>query len=184
MAYSRRDLIGHYVVPSGEGERCQHACCRNYHVNLEHAGARRLHRASQDDLMRHLGKVKTEREAVKIVNELERRDRAAERKEQRQEARRARYAADRMEREGIIEWSYVTAEADTRGHMLNRRGEALGVDPRSLFRGPSSRARKYASDELLEHWQSNPRPTEAMFAGRDARLYEDYTDRRPRRRVA
>ena len=182
MAYSRRDLIGHYVVPSGQGEPCQHACCRNYRVRLEHGGARRLHRASEADLMRHLQQARSDREAVRIVNELERRDRAAERKEQRQEARRSRFAADRMEREAIREYSYVSAEAATRGHMLNRRGEALGVDPRSLFTGPSSRARKYASEELLEHWQSNPRPTEAMFAGRDARVYEDYTDRRPRPR--
>jgi hypothetical protein len=153
-------------------------------MRLEHGGARRLHRASEADLMRHLAQAKTDRDAVRIVNEIERRDRAAERKEQRQEVRRARFAADRMEREAIREYSYVAAEADTRGHMLNRRGEALGIDPRSLFTGPASRARKYASAELLEHWQSSPRPTEAMFAGRDARLYEDYTDRRPRRRRA
>jgi hypothetical protein len=184
VPYSSRDLIGHYVTPPGEDKPCQHACCRDYRVRLEHAPARRLHRAPEADLLAHLRETRSEREAVRIVNEIERRDRAAERKERRQEARRARFAADSMEREAIREYSYVSAEAATRGHMLNRRGEALGVDPRSLFTGPAARARKYASPELLEHWQQHGRPTEAMFAGRDTRVGEDYTDRRGRRRVA
>jgi hypothetical protein len=68
--------------------------------------------------------------------------------------------------------------------MLNRRGQAQDIDPRSLFTGPASRARKYASVELLEHWETHHRPTEAMFAGRDTRVMEDFTDRRARRRVA
>lgn len=54
--------------------------------------------------------------------------------------------------------------------MLNRRGREAGVDPRSLFTGPESRVRKYASDELLAHWEYNRRPTEAYFSGADARI--------------
>jgi hypothetical protein len=28
----------------------------------------------------------------------------------------------------------------------------------SLFKGPNARARKYASEELIEWWTANPRP--------------------------
>ena len=59
--------------------------------------------------------------------------------------------------------------------MLNRAGQAAGIGPRSLFTGPEARARKYASEELREHWQSPPRPTAAHFEGRDTRMFERYT---------
>jgi hypothetical protein len=64
--------------------------------------------------------------------------------------------------------------------MLNAAGRAQGIDPRSLFTGPESRARRYASEELLEHWQSHHRPTARFFAGKDSRVYEKYSA--PRRR--
>lgn len=54
--------------------------------------------------------------------------------------------------------------------MLNRRGREAGVNERTLFTGPESRARKYASEELLEYWEHHPRPTEAYFAGQDTRI--------------
>ena len=43
---------------------------------------------------------------------------------------------------------YIEAEARCRGHMLNKRGEALGVDPQSLMFGNSKRMNAYASDEF------------------------------------
>ena len=55
--------------------------------------------------------------------------------------------------------SYDRAEGATRGHLLSPAGRAAGVDPRSLFTGPESRARKYASRELLDYWQENGRLT-------------------------
>jgi len=54
--------------------------------------------------------------------------------------------------------------------MLKRRGQDAGIYPRSLFTGPESRARKYASEELLAHSGWNPRPTEAYFSGADTRI--------------
>lgn len=54
--------------------------------------------------------------------------------------------------------------------MLNRRGREAGIDERPLFRGPEARARKYASEELLNYWEDHPRPTEAYFRGEDTRL--------------
>lgn len=68
------------------------------------------------------------------------------------EAARAEYEAD-------IRARYRTAEDATRGHMLTREGEAKGLDPEALFTGPESRARRYASPELLEWWDEHGRLT-------------------------
>lgn len=49
------------------------------------------------------------------------------------------------------EWQferYIAAENHCRGHMLNRRGQAAGVDPQSLMFGNSKRMQAYASDEF------------------------------------
>lgn len=55
--------------------------------------------------------------------------------------------------------AYLDAETATRGHMLSREGQAAGIDPRALFTGPESRARRWASDELLQWWDDNGRPS-------------------------
>ena len=57
----------------------------------------------------------------------------------------------------------VAAEAATNGYMLSPAGKRAGVDPHTLFTGPESRARKYASPELKEWWDQNGRPTAADF---------------------
>jgi hypothetical protein len=57
------------------------------------------------------------------------------------------------------------AEAATNGFMLNRTGQRLGVDERSLFAGPESRVLKYASAELIEWFQWHPRPTRISWFG-------------------
>jgi hypothetical protein len=49
--------------------------------------------------------------------------------------------------------------------MLNRVGRYRGVDERSLFIGPESRVRKYASAELIEWFESHPRPTRVAWFG-------------------
>ncbi|GAA5104763.1 phage minor capsid protein [Haloechinothrix salitolerans] len=59
---------------------------------------------------------------------------------------------------------YIAAEDATRGHMLTPAGEAAGVDPRELFTGPASRARKWASPELREWWDANGRMTFDEYA--------------------
>ena len=69
-----------------------------------------------------------------------------------------------------VERQWLAAETATKGYMLNRRSREAGIDERTLFRGPEARARKYASEELLNFWQENPRPTEAYFRGEDTRL--------------
>jgi hypothetical protein len=59
------------------------------------------------------------------------------------------------------------------------RAEAQRQERRRAY-GPEARARRYASEELINHWQEHPRPTGAMFAGRDTRVREQYSA--PRRK--
>ncbi|SDD86472.1 phage minor capsid protein [Actinokineospora iranica] len=54
---------------------------------------------------------------------------------------------------------YIAAEDATRGHMVTPAGQAAGIDPHALFTGPESRARKWASDELKEWWDTHGRIT-------------------------
>lgn len=61
------------------------------------------------------------------------------------------------------EAAYEIAERETNGALLNDRGRAAGIDPYSLFIGPDVRARAYASEELLEHWERRRRVTFAAF---------------------
>lgn len=55
--------------------------------------------------------------------------------------------------------SWLDAENATNGYLVNKAGERAKVNPRSLFLGPESRARKYASPELLDYWQEHGRMT-------------------------
>jgi hypothetical protein len=57
----------------------------------------------------------------------------------------------------------VMAENATNGYMLSPAGKKAGIEPYSLFTGPESRARKYASPELKEWFDQNGRPTAADF---------------------
>lgn len=84
----------------------------------------------------------------------------------------------RAEYDETLYAQYVAAEEATRGAMLNARGRAKGIDPFSLFMGNETRALAYASEELVEHWESYPRITYAKFerqwqAQREAELVED-----------
>ncbi|MEU5847447.1 phage minor capsid protein [Saccharopolyspora shandongensis] len=55
--------------------------------------------------------------------------------------------------------AYIAAEAATNGYLLSNEAEAAGIEPLSLFTGPAARARRWASDELLEWWDENGRLT-------------------------
>ncbi|GAB2702529.1 hypothetical protein BKA24_001664 [Microbacterium marinum] len=52
---------------------------------------------------------------------------------------------------------YTRAETETNGRLVNAEGRARGIDPMSLFLGPAARARRWASEELLDHWTRHPR---------------------------
>ncbi|MEV4020177.1 hypothetical protein AB0J35_57845 [Nonomuraea angiospora] len=101
----------------------------------------------------------------------------------RREERRAALEADRRAGESLDQtvarlyrdWTHtqwLQAENATNGFLLNKAGQAAGVDPLSLFSGPTSRATKYASEELRRWWNDHPRMTltefRAQFLGREA----------------
>lgn len=175
--YNRRDLFKHWIRRDQQINRpCTHACCRGFRPHPEHypvvMPARYLRNASDDDLAEHYDRCPEGNPACRdqVLNELHRRDELQERRDARQRARATRWSDRRALRTTELERSYVDAEAATKGNMLNRRGREAGIDERTLFRGPESRARKYASEELLNYWEDHPRPTEAYFRGEDTRL--------------
>jgi hypothetical protein len=79
-------------------------------------------------------------------------------------ARRRRQDAEQEYRDEVYR-QWLAAEAATNGYMLNRAGQRGGIDERSLFTGPESRVRKYASPELIEWFESHPRPTRVSWFG-------------------
>lgn len=63
----------------------------------------------------------------------------------------------RAEFELYLESAYERAADATNDRLLNEAGRRAGVKPVSLFMGPAVRAYKYASPELIEHWERYPR---------------------------
>jgi hypothetical protein len=78
--------------------------------------------------------------------------------------RRRRQDAEQEYRDEVYR-QWRAAEAATNGYMLNRSGLREGIDERSLFAGPESRVRKYASPELIEWFESHLRPTRVSWFG-------------------
>lgn len=68
----------------------------------------------------------------------------------------------REEFESYAASQYLQAE-DEVGFMLNAEGRAKGVDAYSLFSGPVSRVKKYASEELQSWFGRNGRHTLASY---------------------
>jgi hypothetical protein len=76
----------------------------------------------------------------------------------------------------VLYSQYERAAAATNDRLVNADGRRRGIDPISLFMGPASRARRWASEELIEHWETNARVTFADFerqwsAHREAEMY-------------
>ncbi|WP_399088008.1 phage minor capsid protein [Streptomyces sp. BBFR2] len=81
------------------------------------------------------------------------------------EAQRTAYTREQVRelyREHIAA-QWLEAEDALRGHLLNRRAEADGVDPRSLFTGPAHVAYARASEDLIRWWETHPRTTLAEY---------------------
>lgn len=57
------------------------------------------------------------------------------------------------------EQAFLRAERDCRGELTNDDGRRQSIDPRSLFIGTDAHARRWASEELIEWWEDNGRPT-------------------------
>lgn len=73
------------------------------------------------------------------------------------------YREMREEFELHIEAAHASAEAGTRGAMLNKHGRAEGIDAYSLMTGPWSRVERYGSAELIEWCELHGRPSVARF---------------------
>ena len=58
---------------------------------------------------------------------------------------------------------YNKALEGTGGVLVSKEGRALGIDGLDLFYGSALYARKYASEELLEHWEQVGRPTLTQY---------------------
>ncbi|TLQ43478.1 hypothetical protein [Streptomyces marianii] len=82
-------------------------------------------------------------------------------REQEQESARSAYSRARVQemyREHVYA-QYMAAEDELRGVLLSRDADRQGIDPMSLFTGPSHVAYARASEELKRWWQANPRTT-------------------------
>lgn len=186
MAYAVRDMLGHFVAPrSAEDKMCPHACCRNKRVHPENMPvvlpSKLLRRASDEDLAAHYERVqgdsrRDERARAQVLHEMERRDTEAETRKNREHARFSR----QLEHAEQQELSIVAAEEATNGNMVNRKGRARGINPRTLITGREDAFRRYASDELLEYYSAHHRPTAAAFRGEDTRVQPKATE--PRRK--
>lgn len=106
-----------------------------------------------------------------VLDEIERRDRCARADEAaaQEQAQRVAMVADERRAGESLEQTvdrmygeftytrYLAAEDATRGHMLNAKGQAAGIDPYELFHGPAKRAAAYASPELARWFKEHGR---------------------------
>jgi hypothetical protein len=70
-----------------------------------------------------------------------------------------RWAECRAEFQLLVNAAHERASEECRGSLLNRAGKAKRIDAVTLFYGPRNRAMCYASEELIDWWERNPRIT-------------------------
>lgn len=170
-----RDQIGHWVEPASQREHpCHHRCCRGKQV---HPGTlpvkinqSYLRSLSQSELDTELSEYSQyadthEKGFLQVVAELNRREESSQRAAASKGRGRDRRRAAESEHKDEVYRQWLTAEAFTNGYMLNKAGKNQGIDERTLFTGPESRVKKYASPELIEYFESHPRPTRASWFG-------------------
>ncbi|QZD98169.1 hypothetical protein SEA_ANTUNA_56 [Microbacterium phage Antuna] len=88
----------------------------------------------------------------------------------------------RAEYENVLHADYEAAAEACRDRLVNARGRRLGIDPMSLFMGNRARAYAYASEELIEWWETHPRTPfvefeRAWIAQRDAEIEHEIEQR-------
>src|SRR5699024_10941051 len=69
---------------------------------------------------------------------------------------------------------YFQAESEL-GFLLNKEGQAKGIDAYSLFSGPVSRVKQYGSEELQSWFQRNGRQTLSAFRYHATAWYSAHT---------
>lgn len=67
------------------------------------------------------------------------------------------YRLMKEEYDAALQAAYGLAEHETNGVLVNREGKERGIRGTELFSGNEERARKYASEELIEHWRVHGR---------------------------
>jgi hypothetical protein len=186
--YNFRDRFGHWVAPTGRaGKPCPHLCCKNERahprslpVRIDRAVLRSL---DPDELEWHLNQYLGYYEThSKGFHQIEA---EFERREHREQAARARLGRARERREQVNAElgdeqyrAWLQAENGIQGAvLLNKAGQRAGVNERTLFSGPQSRADKYASDELKEWWETHPRPTREYFTRQRVREQREQRER-------
>ena len=173
--YNLRDQLGHYVQRAdAAGRPCHHSCCAgkrvhpsNLPVKINRQWLRTLTGPElEQELNEYTGYIDTHEQGfLQIVAEVDRRDESAKKAAARSARAKERRQGREQEWRDEVYRSWLTAEAETNGNMLNKAGRAAGIDERTLFTGPESRVAKYASRELLDFFDAHPRPTRASFLG-------------------
>ena len=75
-----------------------------------------------------------------------------------------------------VDDAYAKALEATAGVMVNAEGRAKHINDYMLFRSNRVYARKYASEELLEHWETYPRLTMAEYERQWMSGNQDYAN--------
>lgn len=72
----------------------------------------------------------------------------------------------RAEYQNVLHADYEAAADACRDRLVNALGRRKGIDPLSLFMGNRARAYAYASEELIEWWETHPRTPFVEFERR------------------
>jgi len=187
--YNVRDQRGHYVKPkTARNQVCHHLCCNGSRVHPDKLPVKiskgYLRTLTPPQLERELNEYMNysethEQGMTQIIAELDRREDAEKMRAHRKMLSAERRQHRQSEHSDEVYRQWLTAEAATNGVMLNNKtlreikaGKRNDIDERSLFTGPEWRVAKYASPELLEYFESNPRPTRASWFRSQRRLNE------------
>lgn len=168
--YNVRDILGHFVKPrSDRGDLCQHRCCKGRRVHPdkfpEILPRRMLRGMTDEELAEHFGRYAgNQKSGAQVLTEVHRRDVAKARRQ----ASKERAYSRKLARYEEVDAAVLAAEHATGGQLVNKAGVRAGVSDRSLFEGSEARAIKYATPELIQYWQSNPRPSAGLRSSNPA----------------
>jgi hypothetical protein len=117
------------------------------------------YRTLTDEALANVYATGSEVEQKAVLAEMARRDR----RDAQKATDKVRWAQVKNEWLLIAEAQHNAAEAATNGYMLSAAGREAGISTFDLWTGSDAQAAKFASEELLEHWESNPRLTVSAF---------------------
>lgn len=180
--YNVRDQRGHYVKPkTARYQLCHHSCCNGTRVHPETLPVKisrgYLRTLTEPQLERELDTYINfsdthEQGMVQIIAEIDRREDAEKMRAHRKMLSAQRRQERESEHSDEVYRQWLLAESATNGVMLNNKtlreikaGKRAYIDERSLFTGPEWRVTKFASPELIEFFESHPRPTRASWFG-------------------